>query len=86
MEDQHVAAIEPPALVVVGADAGQAIEAALDRQQHRRQQSAPAGHDRIEIAADRPRQQQDDDAEQRDLHPAIEGHQNFSGRANAITR
>ena len=74
VEQHDGGGVAEPVLLLVGANAGDAIEAALERRQHRRQERAFAGEDAEQVAAERPGDQRDDDAEDDDLRPAVEGH------------
>jgi hypothetical protein len=75
-EEQHRDRIGHPVLIAALVDTGQPVERALDRTQHRRQDVALAGEDRGHVAAERPDEQDDDRAEQRDLKPTVESHGN----------
>ena len=74
MEEQHGDRVGQPILLPLLVDAAEAIEASLDRPQHRRQKGALAVEDSRHVPAERLHQRDNDRAIDRDLNPSINGH------------
>ena len=74
MEEQHGDRVGQPILLPRLVDAAEAIEAGLDRAQHRRQKGALAVEDSRHVPAERLHQCDNDRAIDRDLNPAIDCH------------
>jgi hypothetical protein len=82
-EREHRHRVDRPVLLVIFSRAAQRIDAALDRAQHRRKERTLAVEDARQVAAECPGDQDHQHRVNRDLQPAVEGHQNFSGRISA---
>ena len=85
-EDQHGHAILRPAHLRVRVHARQLVQQPLHRNQHRVQPGLLALVHPSHVQPHRLRREQHQHKEDRNLQPAVRGHQNFSGRNSANSR
>ena len=85
-EGQQRVRVDVPALLALGVDPRQAVDEALDGQEHAVTRRGPAAEDQGEVGAEQPRPQGDEPDERGELEPAGDRHQNLSGNTRAATR
>ncbi|MGY4464381.1 hypothetical protein ACVWWK_000063 [Bradyrhizobium sp. LB9.1b] len=74
MEQQYGDRVSQPMLLALLVDAGEPVDAGLDRTQHRRQERPLAVEHARHVPAERLGQRDDDAAEENDLEPTDHSH------------